>query len=486
MTKIYAANSLKKWDDFTIKHTPIESIELMEKAAQTCAKQILGAYIFERISIFCGIGNNGGDGLAIARILCENGSEVTVYLLGDISMACDNSILNYKRLPKGVTVIELSEKAVLTIEADIIIDAIFGSGLNRAVNGWIGAVIDQINQYQTPVIAIDLPSGLFADDNRENDLSHCIQADLTLTIQVPKMSFFYAEYDKYIGKFILIDINLLPDFTGDSIAVFVDKKSAQLKEKSKFIYKGDKGFLTIIGGFNKMTGAIILSAKAGFRTGCGYVGVISDETSFSPLMCHLPEAIWLGTSLESLSYKTNVIAVGPGLGQTTEALDLLKSIFNTKHPLVIDADAINLIAKNPSLKNELPAGSILTPHLGELERLIGAFKSPEERLEKQLAFSRKQNVYIIQKGAFSKLTTPEGCLYINSTGNNGMATAGMGDALTGMIGAFLAQGYAPIEAAINGMFYHGLAGDLGVKKNGTHGFLTSDLIESIPTALNEL
>lgn len=484
MSLIYNASEIRAWDAYTIQNEPISSLDLMERAAETCCKKLIGTLLFRSVAVFCGKGNNGGDGLAMARLLTQGGIDVSLYICEFGQRASVDFEKNLKRLPATVKTTYLKSAETLNIQADVLIDCLFGSGLDRPITGWLTALIESLNTHPSPTVSIDIPSGLYVGNNSTNDLKNCIRADYTFSFQTPKFPFFFAEYAPFVGHFSIIDIQLSNRFKDKALALFLTKNEITLKPLNPFGHKGEKGYLTVIAGSENMLGAALLSSKAAFKTGCGYVGLISSEKVLTALVNTLPEAIWIGENPTAVPTKTKAIAIGPGLGKTNFSLTLLKMALRAKLPLVIDADALNLLAENPELVTQIPAGAILTPHLTELNRLIGTANSPEELLEKQKDFSIKNQVYIIQKGAYSKLTDPEGNVYINSTGNAGMASAGMGDALTGMIGSFLAQGYTPLDAAKNGMYYHGLAGDFAAKQNGIRGLITSDLISFIPQALN--
>ncbi|WP_083261403.1 NAD(P)H-hydrate dehydratase [Crocinitomix algicola] len=486
MIPIYSAQDLRSWDHYTIENSSISSIDLMEKAAIGCCKKIIGNISFSTAHVFCGVGNNGGDGLAIARLLELHGVKTLVYIIGDSENSSTDFKTNYRRLPSHIPTVHLDSADHLSIKEGIIIDAIFGTGLNRPVLGKVGALISAINQLNLPIFSIDIPSGLYADNNHDNPLSNCIEAKYTVTIQTMKMPFFYAEYERYFGKVLTVDIQLLDSFSRNPLAYFINQCPYSPPPLSQFAHKGHKGFLTVIGGFEKMAGAAILATKAGFRVGAGYVGAISSISSFTPLITHLPELIYCGDTIDELHPKTNAIAIGPGLGTSKTAEHIIQTVFKKNIPLIIDADAINLIARSPNLLSQIPSNSILTPHLKELERLIGPSNSPEKRLEQQVAFAKKHRIFLLQKGAYSKLACPDGSLFINSTGNSSMASAGMGDVLSGMIGGLLAKGYAPKEATLVGVYAHGLAGDIAVRNSGSIGILASDIIEQIPAALNQL
>lgn len=486
MSLIYGPNEIKEWDTYTIKHEPISSINLMERAAIACCKRLIGSFIFESITLICGKGNNGGDGLAIARILATRDYKVTVYICEYTNQSSQDFATNLKRLPDNVRVNHIAEEDNLELNSDLIVDCLFGAGLDRPIENWLATVVAQINKCSTPVVSIDLPSGLYLASNEHNSFNAVIKADATFSFQIPKLPFFFAEYATYIGQFTILNIGLSVKYTNSAIATYVDRNEIALNPINDFAFKGTKGYLTVIAGSGNMIGAALLCSQAAFKTGCGYVGLISNKAALVPLATNLPEAIWFDENPAQLPKKTTAIAIGPGLGKNERSKTLLKLALKFEGPIVIDADGLNLLAENNELLNLLPKKSILTPHLGELKRLIGTADSPEQLLEKQKAFSKKHGVYIIQKGPYSKLTTPNGDLYINSTGNSGMATAGMGDALTGIIGSFLAQGYSAANSAINGMYFHGLAGDYVVERSGKIGLLTTDVIKALPKVLNGL
>lgn len=476
---VYDSNTIKNWDQFTIEHEPIASIDLMERAAQSAADKIISLFPKQAISIFCGPGNNGGDGLAIARILNKLSWNVYVFILDiGIDMSSDFNI-NLKRLPSTIHINRLNEdRNELKVGEGLILDCIFGSGLNRPITGWIKTIVQGLNQLKNSVISIDIPSGLYATDNRFNDLNAIVKADITLTFQSPKMSFLYQEYQSFVGLFHILDIGLDPSFQAPSIAEYVQKDGIELNPKAEYDHKGKNGYLTLIAGYHPMQGAGVLAAKAAFNTGCGYVGWLTDKVNHISMLQIIPEAMLL----ESISPKSTAVAIGPGLGTQEKGLKILRLAMDTKLPLVMDADALNLISLQQIYP---PKDSILTPHLGELRSLIGDWDSPEECLELQKEYAQKNHVYLLQKGAYSKICTPSGKIYVNSSGNKHMAKAGMGDTLTGIIGSLLAQGYSPEKAIINGVFMHGLAGDIAANKLGL-STLASDVGAAIPAAIKEL
>ena len=492
---IYNSEQIKAWDSFTIAHEPVSSINLMERAATLCTKQILATNLFKSVSVFCGVGNNGGDGLVIARLLHQRGIKVEVFIVEFSSTPSHDFIINRGKLPTEIAVTSINSKSStfakatvdkkkIKLKSDLIIDAIFGSGLNKEIDGWIAEIVKQINASEIRIVSVDLPSGLFVSDNRKNSLKNIVCADQTITFQSPKMAFFYAEYSGFVGDFRVIDIGLSKDFKQKAFANYITRNDIQLKERSTFSHKGKQGFLTIVAGFDHYYGAAVLASRAALRSGCGYVATHCNENAVSILLQSIPECLFVPEINSGFPGKTTAIAIGPGLGTSHQAGQLLEKALRSCQPIVIDADALNLLSSHHELMLHLPADSILTPHPGELERLIGHYDHPEEVLEKQIEFSKKHKVFILQKGAYSKLTTPDGEIFINSSGNAGMATAGTGDVLTGIIGSFLAQEYSPKDAAINGMYIHGSAADLVKRQHGERGMIASDLIEALPQALN--
>jgi ADP-dependent NAD(P)H-hydrate dehydratase / NAD(P)H-hydrate epimerase len=480
---IYNSKQMSNWDAFTILNEPVSSLDLMERAASLACKQILGNNLFSSAAIVCGPGNNGGDGLVIARLLHECGKKVKVYYLDSLNYS-DDFKANLEKLPKKIETTKINDNfSEDSFSDDIIIDCLFGTGLKGPIQGIASKVVETINCSNAKVIAIDIPSGL-ASEGVSQYSETTVRATLTLTFMSPKMSFFYAENNQFIGDFVVLKIDLHPNFSETPFAHFLRREDIQLKKRQTFDHKGILGYLTLIAGSVKMPGAAILSARSAMKTGAGYVDTITTPDSKQALMVSQAEVICQLNSDYEISAKTKAIAIGPGLGKDEVASKLLVEALKTELPIVLDADAINMIAENDELLKLLPKNAILTPHLGELERLLGTSKDSEETLIKQIAFSKSHSVYVIQKGAFSKLTTPEGKVFINSTGNPGMASAGMGDVLTGIIGSLLAQGSSAEEAAKCGMFIHGYAADLHAYQKGEIGLLASDVIDLLPEAMN--
>lgn len=504
--KILAVPQIREADAITMKNGPLSSLELMERAATACVSWITVRFdtAFE-FSIICGTGNNGGDGLAIARLLAERNYKVHVLIAAFLSGHSADFTENYKRLKeKANTNCRISEvdtaeafaAAFIPHRQTLVIDAMFGSGLNRPVEGVAAEVIQQLNRSLCKVIAIDIPSGLYAD--KLNDATDVIvQAAFTLSFQFPKLSFMFPETAALVGEFAILDIRLDTDYinTAPCAANFVTASDAAalLKKRAKNAHKGNFGHSLIVAGSYGKMGAAVLAARACLRSGTGLLTVYVPQCGYEILQSSIPEAmVSTGTNMNYLSGgilpgKYNAIGIGPGIGMETETQDVIKSLLGAIHgPLVIDADAINILSANTSWLASVPSGSIFTPHPKEFERLAGKAANSEERLKLQREFSERHAVYVILKGAHTCISCPGGSLFFNSTGNPGMAKGGSGDVLTGIITSLLAQHYAPEQACILGVYLHGLAGDLALTGTSVEGMLASDLVEHIPAAFNVL
>lgn len=492
--KILTAEQTKVADDFTIKNEPISSLDLMERAGKNCTSWIIDNYTTDiPIIVFCGIGNNGGDGLVIARLLKKKGFSVVVYVIEFSKKYSPDFSKNLKRLKNENTeILSLSENnfSFQLPENVLIIDAIFGNGLSKPIIGYIAEIIIQINTSNTTVIAIDIPSGLFADSNINNNSEAIIEADYTLTIQQPKKSFFAVEAEKYVGEFIIINIGIAPQFLNEVITdtYFVTLESVLplLKKRTKFSHKGSYGHSLIIAGSKGKMGAAVLATRACLKIGAGLVTALVPEVGLNVVQIANPEVMCIPTSekdfineLPDLS-NYNSIGVGPGIGtekQTQNSVKLL--IQNAKQPLVLDADAINILAENKTWLAFLPPHTILTPHPKEFERLVGKTSNSEEKWQLQKEFAIKHQVVVVIKGANTSIACPNGEMYFNATGNPGMATAGSGDVLTGIITGLVAQGYTPSQAAILGVYVHGFAGDKAKEALSETTLVASDIINNL-------
>ena len=451
-------------------------------------------------NVVCGKGNNGGDGLVIARYLQRNGYNVVISVVHFSDKASADFKTNFDKLGKTrKEVIDVKKTGDIPgfSEDSVIIDALFGTGLNRPVEGIAAEVIEAINASGARVVSIDMPSGLFDRDNAGNDLARVVRCHHALTFQVPRLSFFLADNAEIIGRMHVLDIGLHPDFMASvetDYHYFTREEAAQMRlKRSAYSHKGTFGHALLVGGSNGKYGAPVLSAKACMRAGAGRVTVAVPAEGASAIHAQLPEVMVAGgvgtTHIERAPdlKPYTVIGVGPGLGKSDESGKALKlMIQESPGPMVIDADALNILAENPTWMAFLPKNSILTPHPGEFARLAGKKLSHFDAMEKQRELSQKFGVYILLKGAHSSLSFPDGQVLINSTGNPGMATAGMGDALTGIITGLLASGYSPLAAAALGMFLHGRAGDLALRSQSAESLITTDLIDHLGKAFESL
>lgn len=501
--KILPAEIIRRLDAYTISNEPVSSIDLMERAAQKCYEWISNAVkIGSSFKVVCGMGNNGGDGLAIARMLHEDGHSVEVYYVKHTKEATNDNKKNFDRIADvaGLIVTEIFEEdPQIEINKDeIVIDALIGSGLNKPLSGFLAEIIKQINLSNGYVIAIDIPSGLFADlPAPETKNTAIVQADYTLAFQLPKLAFFMPENDKYIGKWDLLNIKLNKSFIENSNSSFFLTKKSDCKEilrpRPKFAHKGNYGHALLMAGSLGKIGASILAANASLHAGAGLVTAHIPFCGMNAMHCVVPEVmISLDdsethiTSIPDLS-SFNAIAFGPGVDlqpETQKAMKLL--IQETKVPLIIDADGLNILAENKTWLPFLPPDSILTPHPKEFERLTSPVVNHFNRIEILRAFAQRYKLYVILKGAWSAIACPDGNIFFNPTGNPGLATAGSGDALTGILLGLKASGYSSFEACILGTWLHGKAADIAVRKNAQPSLMASDVIKTLGKAFKSL
>jgi len=491
--KLLSALQIREWDAYTIKHEPIDSIDLMERASINCVEYISKKYsIDQSILIFCAKGNNGGDGLAIARLLIAKGYLVRIYILEMGKIGTNDFQINLHRLHAYTTEIHFiqSVDALPTILAsDILIDALYGTGLNDSLKALSKDLVDTMNLSGADIISIDIPSGLYVDHSSKGNT--IIKATTTLTFQAIKLCFLAAENEAYFGKVQVINIQLLPEFLHGLPTIYslLCKSSIKsfFKPRNEFAHKGIFGHALLIAGGRGKMGAAILSARAAMRAGLGMLTVsIPSQTEIS-MYSALPEAMVISRDLNSMDFdKFASIGIGPGLGTDKETEKLLVTLIeNYKKPIVIDADALNIISNNPNRISKIPVDSILTPHPKEFDRLFGVSDNEFERWEKAIQFSGKYQLVILVKGHHT-LIAANGKGRFNSNGNVGLAKAGSGDTLTGIITALLAQGYASSHAALLGVYLHGLAADLTLADQSTESLLASDTIEQLGKAFKEL
>lgn len=495
--KIIDVNQIRELDKNTIEQEPITSTELMERAALACVQWITDRYDTTiEFQLFCGLGNNGGDGLAIARLLAEKKYTVHVLVINYSEKRSPDFLFNYERLKlstgNNIRMDEISsvESFKTTFQFNpqsVIIDAIIGAGLKDPAKGFVTHVIDFINQQPLPVISIDIPSGLYCD-SLNNAKDHIVKAGSTLTFQFPKLSFMFAENAGHIGEFSILDIRLHAEYihTIPTKNYFITKNDVYsfFKIRNTIAHKGVFGHALIVAGSKGKMGAAVLAAKACMHSGAGLLTVHAPNCGYEILQTSLPEAMvssdteadHISDNIRIESY--NAIGVGPGLGTEKQTQNVIKLLIqNTTVPLVLDADALNIISENKTWLAFIPANSILTPHPKEFERLAGKTENSMERLNMQREFSTKNNVYVVLKGAHTAISCPNGDVYFNSTGNPGMATGGSGDVLTGMITSLMAQGYSSQQSCLLGVYLHGLAGDFAAEERSEESMIASDIIE---------
>lgn len=497
--KILSAAQIREADNYTINKEGIHSYELMERAAQACSTWIQNRFSQNHpVYIFCGCGNNGGDGFAISRQLSEQGYTVYTYLLEHTDQLSPDCERNRKLITNNFGILKQNEdiQSLNFQENALIIDAIFGSGLNRELEGLAETLVLHLNQAQGYKLSIDIATGLFADDNSSNK-GLIFKADHCLSFELPKLAFLLPQTGNFVGDFSLLDIGLDKVFllNQDSQNHFVHTAMLKpmLHRREKFSHKGSYGHAMLVAGSEGKMGAAALSTRACLRSGAGLVSVIVPKVGRNIVQNLVPEAMLRLNSGENYiegridTEGFNSIAIGPGFGtEAASATSLKLLIQEARVPLVLDADALNILSENMTWMAFLPKGSILTPHPGEFRRLAGPWESDKECLKLQQELSKKYEVYILLKTAHSRVSCPDGNIYFNSTGNPGMATAGSGDTITGIIAGLLAQSYTPMQAAILGMYLHGLAGDIAADKNGHEGLIASDLIESLAQAFAAL
>ena len=498
--KIFNSTQIHELDRYTVEHEPITSLDLMERAAKAIALTIMQRWPKEApFVVFAGPGNNGGDALAVARLLAEEGYVVSVFLFNIHNHLSDDCAKNKQRLLDSKRIKAFNEVIVdfepPRLDADtVVVDGLFGSGLNKPIVGGFASLVKYINQCKCKVVSIDLPSGLMTEDNTYNIRQNIVRADLTLTIQQLKLSMLMADCQQYLGEVRVLDIRLSPDFiaatdTPYSILEETDIRS-RLRERNVFAHKGNMGTALLIAGSYGMAGAAVLATKACLRAGVGQVIVHTPKRNCNILQTSVPEAVLQIDKEETIfSEPVNTedyeaVAMGPGLGQNeTSAIALIAQIRRTQCPMVLDADALNILGVHRAWMQQLPEGIVMTPHVAEFDRLEGTMSNGcYDRLSKAIALAEGLHGYILLKGHYSALCTPDGKVYFNPTGNAGMATAGSGDVLTGIIAGLLAQGYSQEDASLIGMYLHGLAGDLAVRDLGQESLIASDLIEYLPKA----
>lgn len=497
MKKIFNADQIRQIDRCTIQNQGITSLDLMERASLAVYEIIKGKLDPSKsIFVFAGSGNNGGDGLAVARMLTMNNFNLRVYMVatsGNLSHDCS---VNKERLKKLITVSEIkNEDDIPSISpGSIVIDALLGVGVNRPIEGLNKILVKRINESNSIVYSIDMPSGLFVENNSENEPNTVIKAHEILTFQAPKLSMLLPDNNSFHKISTIVNIELcdkcINEESSDYYWIEESDVSALVKSRNRFSHKGNYGRAFIVSGMEGKIGASILTAKACLRTGVGLLTMHVPLCGLNVLQTSIPESMVDPDRNEhhvtqvDFDLSNQTLGIGPGMGVERESAELLKNLLSkATKPVVLDADALNIIAQNETMARLIPQNSILTPHPVEFDRLVAQdFSTAYERLQSARDFAKRLNIFIVLKGAYSATITPTREVFFNSTGNPGMATGGSGDVLTGMITSLLAQGYLPKDAAILANYLHGLAGDLAIKLTSEESLIASDIISHIGKA----
>ena len=487
-----------------MEHEPIHPIDLMERAASAVVDVLTTEYSRHTpVVVFAGPGNNGGDALAVARQLVDRGYDVEAFLFNVSGKLSEECAINRQRLLDNRRMKKFHE---VTNEFDppklesitLVIDGLFGTGLRKPLSGGFATLVKYINQSAAKVVSIDVPSGLMTEDNTYTVAVNVVHADMTLTFQYRKLAFMFADTQKYIGKLKVLDIRLSEQKAESMDTPFTlleeDEVRSLLMPRSPFATKHEMGTALLIAGCYGMAGASVLAVRACLRSGVGKVVAHIPKRNYPIMQTAVPEAMVqldleetkFGEAVEAQYY--DAVGIGPGLGQAENtAIALISQIRRTHVPLVLDADAINILANHQAWLQQLPRNIIFTPHAAEFDRLNGSVCSNDyERLSQARDMAQRLGAYIILKGHYSALCLPTGEVVFNTTGNAGMATAGSGDVLTGIITGLLARGYSHVDACKLGMFLHGLAGDMAVKEKGEESLIAGDIIDNLPKAFMRL
>ena len=488
--KIFTRSQIEKWDEFTVKNDGISSLELMERAADSCAKWFVQNYFeINSFAIFCGQGNNGGDGFVIARLLYKKGFEVILFA-DQTQEYSENAAINFKKCQDISGLEILSYENVINHvfkENTILVDALFGSGLSRPIEGQVAHLIEFLNDLDQLKISIDIPSGLMADEVIGED-AVVFKADHTLTFQTWKKAFLHPETGFFCGEIHVLNIGLSDDFAAnESTSNFVIDDlliRTIYKKRNEFSHKGTYGKTTIIAGSFGKIGAAVLATKAALKSGSGLTFILAPKCGYEILQSNCPEAMFISGGENQVinfdSEKDATVGIGPGLGTHSDTeTSFLEFLRIGEKSLIIDADALNILSKNPDYLKFIPENSIITPHPKEFERLFGQTENSFDQLNLARKKAKDLKINIVLKGHHTQIVTPSDQVYYNSTGNSGMAKGGSGDALLGIITSLLAQNYTPEHAAIFGVWLHGKAGDFAAEKFSKEAMLPSDLIEEL-------
>ncbi len=499
--KLFSKEQIYEADRITVEKQNISSADLMERAGiqifNWMDSRMQGAQV--SIHVFCGIGNNGGDGLVLSRHLVTHGYNVKTYVVNCSDKRSKDFLINYDRI-KNVTknwpiLLTCREEFPSIGRDDIIVDAIFGIGLNRPADDWVKALFQHFRASKAFTLSVDMPSGLYADKVPEDE-NGVVWADYTLSFQVPKIVFFLPDTAKYTIQWEILDIGIDPEYlmSTDTDTEIIGKYEVLplYRPREKYDHKGTFGHCLIIGGSYGKIGSVVLASRAALTIGAGLVTAFVPKCGYSVLQTALPEAMVITDEDDNIltnikfGIEPTVIGIGVGVGTNEKTITAFETYLKSnKLPLVIDADGLNILAKKKALLKLLPENSVLTPHPKELERLIGKWKDDFNKLKKTKAFSKKYKVIVVIKGA-NTISIFNDKLHINTTGNPGLATAGSGDVLTGIITGLISQGYEPFSAAVFGVYLHGKSADIAVETYGYQSLIASNVIDYIKDAFMDL
>lgn len=495
--KIFTAENIRSADQYTIQNEPISSVNLMERSAQTCVDWIFSnCKNHTKFAIFCGRGNNGGDGFAIARMLYVKGFDVGVFINKEDLKFSEDALTNFDRLKEisGIAVKDFTETEKYDFRNTVIVDALYGTGLSRNLDGVYRDLIENLNRNDCPKISIDIPSGLFADElNDENSV--IFKADYTLTFQFWKKTFLHPESGNFAGKVVVLDIKLSQEFIGqtetDKYVIDDDLILKIFNTRKEFAHKGTYGKSIIVGGSYGKIGAAVLATKSALKTGSGLTFISAPNCGYEILQTSCPEAMFINGGEKYIDkfeeQEKAIYGIGPGLGTEKETEDaLLEFLRNHKDPVILDADALNIISKDKSRLKLIPKKSIVTPHPKEFERLFGKTENSFERSELAKTKAEELDVFIVLKDHHTQVVTPDGNVFYNITGNSGLAKGGSGDILTGVITSLFAQKYTPEEAAVLGVWLHGKAADFAAQKYSKEAMQPTDVLNEIGNVFIDL
>ncbi|MEZ3564810.1 NAD(P)H-hydrate dehydratase [Muribaculaceae bacterium Isolate-110 (HZI)] len=501
--KIFNTENIRKIDRITIEEEGVSSQELIRRVAEGVAGEIIGRWSPSTpVVIFAGSGNNGADALVVGRLLLEAGfyPRILLFNFKGNSLSRDCDIAKRELLSTGynglMEIIDRAELPSLTPD-HLVIDGLFGSGLRDPLEGGFMMLARNISESGATVISIDVPSGMFGEWNARVIGRNVVHATLTMAIQFPRLSFFLGDNAELVGKWKVIDIGLsnraIMETPTKYFYVERDEVRAVLKPRKPFSSKSDYGHALLFAGCYGMAGAAVMAARGALRSGVGKLTVHSARAAFPVIQSQVPEALFSADRHEnvisdmSARFNCSAIGVGPGIGTNDATRGAFETLVKSyKRPLVIDADALNAIAKNQTILDHIAPGSILTPHAGEFDRIFGTQTSDEGRLLKAVEVSHRYKLLIVLKGRYTATVRPDGKVFFNSSGTPAMATAGSGDVLTGIITSLLAQGYKPETASVAGVYIHGLAGEMAAETQGEYGTTAMDIASCVGRAVKAI